>query len=314
MLRRSKGAVTAHTPPCSMPCIWHRHRRRPFRSIAVVVAAFAISTSALCAQAFSPSPVRPCGAALMRQVGPFHGRLRGFEGGPSHAAVQWARRQRGGARLQMQEPVTREDAKFGGGPGVGALRLKSASSSSKTLERTKQWYESSTLMSELTTDDGIPVSELSSGRRFDWIDELLTLFNSRVLSRIVNRMAFTIAWAIVVTTIITLGARYPDMGLDFVADFEIPGWPHELVGGFLAILLVFRTDQAYDRFWEGRRQWAELSMACRDLGRVSMSNLQGPMVSITHLRTHPCTYPRTRDLPTGSNGVCVRTHVFSWSV
>jgi len=25
-------------------------------------------------------------------------------------------------------------------------------------------------------------------------------------------------------------------------------------GGFLAILLVFRTDQAYERFWEGRRQ------------------------------------------------------------
>jgi hypothetical protein len=29
--------------------------------------------------------------------------------------------------------------------------------------------------------------------------------------------------------------------------FAVPGWPHELVGGFLSILLVFRTDQAYDR-------------------------------------------------------------------
>jgi hypothetical protein len=31
-------------------------------------------------------------------------------------------------------------------------------------------------------------------------------------------------------------------------DFEVPNWPHELVGGFLAILIVFRTNQAYERY------------------------------------------------------------------
>jgi len=145
-------------------------------------------------------------------------------------------------------------------------------------------------MGELTTDDGIPVSELAlSGRRSNWVMELLTLFNSKVLSRIVNRMAFTIAWSIAVTTTIAISARYPDVGLDFFTDFEIPGWPHELVGGFLAILLVFRTDQAYERFWEGRRQWADLSSACRDMGRVSMANLQGPMVD--ELMAHIACFP-----------------------
>ena len=162
---------------------------------------------------------------------------------------------------------------------------------SETLARTAQWFDSSTLMGELTTDDGIPVSELAfdGGRRSDWVRELLTLFNSKVLSRIVNRMAFTIAWSLAVTTLISIGSRYPDSDMGFLTDFKIPGWPHELVGGFLAILLVFRTDQAYDRFWEGRRQWAELSTACRDLGRVTMSNVQGPMVDelLAHIAVFP---------------------------
>jgi hypothetical protein len=30
-----------------------------------------------------------------------------------------------------------------------------------------------------------------------------------------------------------------------VLQFTVPGWPHELVGGFLSILLVFRTDQVW---------------------------------------------------------------------
>jgi predicted membrane chloride channel (bestrophin family) len=128
-----------------------------------------------------------------------------------------------------------------------------------------------------------------NGRRNDWVDELLTLFKSRVLSRIVNRMAFTIAWAIAVTTIIAIGERYPESGLGWFTDFEIPGWPHELVGGFLSILLVFRTDQAYERYWEGRRQWSEVATACRDLARVAMSNLKGPMVD--ELMAHVSVFP-----------------------
>ena len=83
--------------------------------------------------------------------------------------------------------------------------------------------------------------------------------------------------------------RYPESGLGFLTDFEIPGWPHELVGGFLSILLVFRTDQAYDRYWEGRRQWSEVSTACRDLARVGMSNLKGPMVD--ELMAHISVFP-----------------------
>jgi putative membrane protein len=33
----------------------------------------------------------------------------------------------------------------------------------------------------------------------------------------------------------------------------------------LSILLSFRTNTAYDRWWEGRKQWGELVNNCRNL-------------------------------------------------
>jgi len=143
---------------------------------------------------------------------------------------------------------------------------------SRSMTLTRDWFSSSNVMGDLLTDDGIPVSQLSQTSRFNWWNELLTLWGSRVLERITNRMAFTIACSIAVTTFINLGDM-PSSGFNYVTEFEIPGWPHELIGGFLSILLVFRTDQAYDRFWEGRRKWAELSSTCRDMGRIAIANL-----------------------------------------
>ena len=74
--------------------------------------------------------------------------------------------------------------------------------------------------------------------------------------------------------------------------FEVPGWPHELVGGFLAILLVFRTDQAYGRFWEGRTLWAQMASELRSLTRVTVSNrdLLSPQAFdevLAHLAAYP---------------------------
>ena len=176
-------------------------RRRVWSPSAAVLGVAAVSGGVGFAQAFCPAP-----AGSVRRPGPpmalcgasagARGALAPAPGAPRLVAAL-------ALRMQEQEGDLAQDSKLRGGPGVGARRL---GSNSRTLERTRQWFESSTLMGELTTDDGIPVSELAlEGRRTDWVDELLTLFNSRVLSRIVNRMAFTIAWAIAVTTIIAIG-------------------------------------------------------------------------------------------------------------
>ncbi|MEY4926259.1 MAG: hypothetical protein RI894_695 [Bacteroidota bacterium] len=40
---------------------------------------------------------------------------------------------------------------------------------------------------------------------------------------------------------------------------------HSLLGFALSMLLVFRTNTAYDRWWEGRRQWGSLNNSSRNL-------------------------------------------------
>ena len=46
--------------------------------------------------------------------------------------------------------------------------------------------------------------------------------------------------------------------------------PHSLVGSALSLLLVFRTNAAYTRFWEGRQRWQMLSDHVRSLARLVM--------------------------------------------
>ena len=47
--------------------------------------------------------------------------------------------------------------------------------------------------------------------------------------------------------------------------------PHGMVGVALGLLLVFRTNSAYDRFWEGRKRWGMIVNRTRDLARQSLA-------------------------------------------
>ena len=68
-----------------------------------------------------------------------------------------------------------------------------------------------------------------------------------------------------------------------VAYLEITYFPHatylseliavySLVGFVISLLLVFRTNTAYDRWWEGRRKWGEMVNDSRNLA-VKISTL-----------------------------------------
>ena len=50
-------------------------------------------------------------------------------------------------------------------------------------------------------------------------------------------------------------------------DVAIPDKPHQLVAPALALLLVFRTNTANDRYWEGRRLWGAIVNVARSLRR-----------------------------------------------
>lgn len=50
-------------------------------------------------------------------------------------------------------------------------------------------------------------------------------------------------------------------------DVAIPDKPHTLIAPALALLLVFRTNTANDRYWEGRRIWGGIVNTARNLRR-----------------------------------------------
>lgn len=50
-------------------------------------------------------------------------------------------------------------------------------------------------------------------------------------------------------------------------DFPNAAVVHSMVGTALGLLLVFRTNQSYDRWWEGRKLWGAMVNTCRNLAR-----------------------------------------------
>jgi putative membrane protein len=80
-----------------------------------------------------------------------------------------------------------------------------------------------------------------------------------LLKEILGRVAGVTIWAVIVT--------YADHRTGDV--LEIPLAVHSIVGGALGLLLVFRTNSAYDRFWEGRKLWGAIVNESRNLVRAS---------------------------------------------
>jgi len=59
--------------------------------------------------------------------------------------------------------------------------------------------------------------------------------------------------------------------LDNVAELGLSTGVFSLLGIVLSILLVFRTNTAYDRWWEGRKQWGALVNHCRNLAIMGVT-------------------------------------------
>jgi putative membrane protein len=76
---------------------------------------------------------------------------------------------------------------------------------------------------------------------------------------------------ILLCTGIGAGAAY----LHFNFAFKLPSIAHTLLGVALGLLLVFRTNASYDRFWEGRKLFGALVNRSRDLTRQAAVYIEG---------------------------------------
>ncbi len=68
---------------------------------------------------------------------------------------------------------------------------------------------------------------------------------------------------------------------------------HSLLGFVISLLLVFRTNTAYERWWEGRRQWGMLVNASRNLALKLNAYLRKGHPARAPLATHIGAYAAT---------------------
>jgi putative membrane protein len=90
------------------------------------------------------------------------------------------------------------------------------------------------------------------------------LFNLRggVVREILGRIGVFVVWSIALTWI----------HLN-VHKIDVPATGHTLAGTALSLLLVFRTNASYDRFWEGRKLWGGVVNETRNLLRAAAVNI-----------------------------------------
>jgi putative membrane protein len=92
-----------------------------------------------------------------------------------------------------------------------------------------------------------------------WTDHLFDLKGSMV-REILGRVSLSVLWSVLITVVYQLGRHA-------LPEFVVPETAHVIVGGALSLLLVFRTNSSYDRFWEGRKLWGGIVNETRNLIR-----------------------------------------------
>mmetsp|Transcript_56813 Transcript_56813/g.133431 ORF Transcript_56813/g.133431 Transcript_56813/m.133431 type:complete len:431 (-) Transcript_56813:157-1449(-) len=105
----------------------------------------------------------------------------------------------------------------------------------------------------------------------DWYRVLCAWPASQVLRRIWPLVLSLTAWAVLITVMYEAWHFQP---LTLTA--------HGLVGTALGLLLVFRTNSANDRFWEGRKMWEQVVSASREV--ASMCCCYAKYMGITRVR------------------------------
>jgi len=101
-------------------------------------------------------------------------------------------------------------------------------------------------------------------RSDDWLANVLSIPRSRVLRRISFHLVTNVLWG---------GLVYFLKATDRLA-LSMPVLPHTMLGGFLSLLLVFRTNSAYGRFWEARILWGGIMNTCRTLAQYGVVHLR----------------------------------------
>ncbi|KAL9181508.1 hypothetical protein ACHAXT_010313 [Thalassiosira profunda] len=100
----------------------------------------------------------------------------------------------------------------------------------------------------------------------DWAHNMKSLPNSTILRQTRGPVGWIAAWSTLVSVVHNLCATG---GMGNIANGMCLGaTPHSLIASSIGLLLVFRTNSAYQRFSEGRKTWEQVLNTCRDITRM----------------------------------------------
>eukprot|EP00591_Stephanopyxis_turris_P000431 CAMPEP_0195523612 /NCGR_PEP_ID=MMETSP0794_2-20130614/22879_1 /TAXON_ID=515487 /ORGANISM="Stephanopyxis turris, Strain CCMP 815" /LENGTH=623 /DNA_ID=CAMNT_0040653639 /DNA_START=82 /DNA_END=1953 /DNA_ORIENTATION=+ len=111
---------------------------------------------------------------------------------------------------------------------------------------------------------GVPRSERYSSR--DWLHNAVSLPTSNILRDIRYPVLATSGFGVAISVIHRVLMRRGHLKL--AKNMCIPSQPHAMLVSSLGLLLVFRTNSAYQRFVEGRKIWENILSEARDLSRM----------------------------------------------
>lgn len=105
-----------------------------------------------------------------------------------------------------------------------------------------------------------------------WLDHFFDIRGSLV-REIFGRVLLCMVWSVVVVAI-----------HKFVRPVGTSSTVHSLIGVALGLLLVFRTNASYDRFWEGRKLWGGIVNESRNLVRAANAMLVSSPASLHEIK------------------------------
>src|SRR5262245_54863786 len=112
--------------------------------------------------------------------------------------------------------------------------------------------------------------------------QLLYIMRGSVVPRILPRI---LVITVLSGAVVWLHRQYPVYFPNYTAA------PFTLLGLALSIFLGFRNSACYDRWWEARRQWGQLIVELRSLGRELAAIMPGAEAETRRMLRRGIAYP-----------------------
>jgi predicted membrane chloride channel (bestrophin family) len=145
--------------------------------------------------------------------------------------------------------------------------VPSRSVTRRGIARTSLFLSSSSSPKDLPLDQYD--MEITNDYRYsasDWIHNIKTLPKSTILREIRGMTCTVVGWSAFVSLVHK--ALLATKGSDIANKMCIPSMPHSFLVSSLSLLLVFKTNSAYQRFAEGRRIWEQIHSISRSTSRM----------------------------------------------